>query len=215
MRRIIELLRYSKRRYYIWRYGLRHVARTFIATGGCHIAKDLRAGEYSYVGPGSTVYPRVSIGKYTMLANNVHIVGGDHFYKKAGVPIIFSGRDELRPTVIGDDVWVGAFSVVMAGVHIGNGAIVAAGSVVTKDLAPYGIYGGIPAKLIKMRFTEEEIMKHEAMLAMSPSELPKDIIKVLRAKDKEADKTALNGGGNPLENKKILMLLRKEERRAA
>lgn len=94
----------------------------------------------------------MSIGKYTMLANDVKIIGGDHYYKRVGVPIIFSGRAELHPTVIGDDVWIGAYSIIMAGVTIGNGAIIAAGSVVTKDLEPYGIYGGIPAKLIKMRF---------------------------------------------------------------
>lgn len=177
---ILNFLRILKRRYYIIKYGLKHVDKTFIATSKCSISKDFKAGKYSYVGPNSHIYPKVTIGKYTMLANNVSIIGGDHCYKKAGIPIIFSGRAELKPTIIGDDVWIGAHTIIMTGTKIGNGVIVAAGSVVTKDLPSYGIYGGIPAKLIKMRFTEEEIKRHESMLNLRPSELPKNIIQILR-----------------------------------
>lgn len=184
MKQIIEILRRLKRKFYIMKYGLHHVDKTFIATANCHIAKDFVAGEYSFVGPHSVIYPNVSIGRYTMLANNVNILGGDHCYKNVELPIIFSGRDKLRPTIIGDDVWIGAHSVIMTGVSIGNGVIVAAGSVVTKDLAPYGIYGGVPAKLIKMRFTEKEILLHEDMLSRPSSELPKNTIRILRAKEK-------------------------------
>ena len=104
--------------------------------------KDFNAGLYSYVGPNCLIYPHVKIGNFTMLANNVAIIGGDHNYHKPGVPIIFSGREIIRPTIIGDDVWIGAYSVIMAGVKIGNGAIIAAGSVVTKDVLPYSIVGG-------------------------------------------------------------------------
>ena len=82
---------------------------------------------------------------------------------------MFSGRDVLKPTYIGDDVWIGKHSVIMTGVKIGNGAIVAAGSVVTKDVEPYTIVGGVPAKFIKMRFTDEEIKLHEAMLRLPES----------------------------------------------
>lgn len=195
---LIETLRVLKRRFFIRRYGLKGVAPTFIATSGCRIAKDLVAGEYSFVGRGSQIYPRVSIGRYTMLANNVSILGGDHFYKKAGTPIIFSGRDELRRTVIGDDVWVGAHTIIMTGVHIGNGAIVAAGSVVTKDIPPYSIYGGVPARLIKMRFTDQgEIDRHEAMLRQPATALPKEVRQILRGKH-EYLKVVNSGGVKPL-----------------
>lgn len=180
----IDYFRYLKRRYFIAKYCLRFVDKTFIATKNCRISKDFVAGAYSFVGPNSNIYPKVSIGKYTMLANDVRILGGDHYYKNVDLPIIFSGRDELRPTIIGDDVWIGAYSIIMTGVKIGNGVIVAAGSVVTKDLAPYGVYGGIPAKLIKMRFTEEEIVKHEEMLRLSSDELPKETRQILRASQK-------------------------------
>ena len=118
-KRITDKLRMLKRLYYIKKYRLSFVDRTFIATANCHISKDLKAGAYSYIGPGCTIYPKVSIGKYTMIANDVHILGGDHKFDKVGIPIIFSGRGTLKDTIIGDDVWIGAYSIIMAGVHIG------------------------------------------------------------------------------------------------
>lgn len=163
-KRIINKLKQYKRRYYIWRLGLKHVDKTFLANKGASISKDFRAGAFSYVGGHSTICPKVTIGNFTMIAHDVMILGGDHNYKKAGIPTVFAGRDETRPTNIGDDVWVGAGSIIMAGVTIGDGAIIAAGSVVTKDVEPYCIYGGTPAKKIKERFTEEEKLKHIAML---------------------------------------------------
>lgn len=69
-------------------------------------------------------------------------------------------------TIIGDDVWIGHGSIIMSGVNIGSGCIIAAGSVVTKDLEPYYIYAGVPAKKIKKRFeTIEEELLHILELA--------------------------------------------------
>jgi len=69
-----------------------------------------------------------------------------------------------KPTIIGEDVWIGAFSIIITGVKLGNGSIIGAGSVVTKDVLPYSIVAGVPAKFIKMRFTESEIEIHKKML---------------------------------------------------
>lgn len=161
---IINKLKQIKRRFYIWKLGLKHVDKTFLANKGASISKDFCAGAYSYVGGRSTICPKVTIGNFTMLAHDVMILGGDHNYKVAGIPTVFAGRDETRPTNIGDDVWVGAGSIIMAGVTIGDGAIIAAGSVVTKNVEAYCIYGGTPAKKIKERFSDEERQKHIAML---------------------------------------------------
>ena len=138
---VINKLKQIKRRFYIWKLGLKHVDKTFLANKGASISKDFCAGAYSYVGSHSTICPKVTIGSFTMLAHDV-----------------------TRPTKIGDDVWVGAGSIIMAGVTIGDGAIIAAGSVVTKDVEAYCIYGGTPAKKIKNRFSDEERQKHIAML---------------------------------------------------
>lgn len=71
--------------------------------------------------------------------------------------------DNKGDIVIGNDVWIGYEAVIMAGVHIGNGAIIAARAVVTKDVPPYTIVGGVPARLIRKRFDEEVIRKLETL----------------------------------------------------
>ena len=213
MKKLINLLRLFKRRYYIWKYGLKQVHSTFIAAPRCSIAKDFKGEAYSYVGPGSSIYPGVSVGKYTMIANNVHIIGGDHCFNKAGIPIIFSGREPCKETIIGSDCWIGAYSVVMTGVQMGDGAIVAAGSVVTKDIPPYAIVGGVPTKLIRMRFNEDEIRKHQAMLEKDYTELDHLTRQILRGNMKDGSFIIPRGGGNSSNN--VIMLVPFTERRTA
>ena len=119
-----------------------------------------------------------------MLANDVYIIGGDHNYRTAGIPTVFNGRDSMVKTSIGSDVWIGARSIIMTGIKIGDGAIVAAGSVVTKDLEPFCIYGGVPAKKIKDRFSHEERNIHIAMLKKRPEEMNELSKKLLSGKNK-------------------------------
>ena len=66
--------------------------------------------------------------------------------------------------MIQDDVWVGANSIILRGVTVGEGSVIAAGSIVTKDVMSYSVVGGSPAKFLKMRFTEEEIIRHKTNL---------------------------------------------------
>lgn len=157
-----------------WRHrrlGLKRVHRSTFIARPKSIAPDLVAGPYCYIGPGAAICPGVTLGKYVMLAPDVAVLGGDHEYRKPGTPMIFSGRARLDPTLVEDDVWIGQRATVMAGVTIARGAIVAAGAVVTKDVEPYTIVGGVPAKLIARRFaTAEDESLHDAMLAQ-PAEL--------------------------------------------
>lgn len=163
--KIRQLYRFLRMSFLRWNLNLKYVHKTFYMDNNSSISKDFKAGAYSYVGPRCVIYPKVSIGDYTMLANDVSIIGGDHIYNLPGRPIIFSGRDQLNPTIIGKDVWVGAYVKIMAGVKIGNGSIIALGSVITKDVEPYSVYGGIPAKKIRDRFlTSQDQFKHEEML---------------------------------------------------
>ena len=147
-----------------YKFGLKNVHPTFYSGGKSWISPDLIAEKHTFLAPGCSVYPKVSIGKYSMFGPGVSIAGGDHNYKDPTIPMIFSGRPNLPATRIGEDVWVGARSFIKAGVTIGDGSIVAAHSVVTKDIPPYSIYGGNPAKLIRKRFNEEEIILHKKML---------------------------------------------------
>jgi acetyltransferase-like isoleucine patch superfamily enzyme len=122
------------------------------------------AGDYVYIGSYSEIAPHVKIGNYTSLSSFVVITGADHVYDIPGMPIKFSGRPESCITEIGHDVLIGHGAIIMRGVKIGNGAVVGAGAVVTKDVPPYAIVGGVPAKIIRYRFNEAEITVHEKML---------------------------------------------------
>jgi acetyltransferase-like isoleucine patch superfamily enzyme len=104
-----------------------------------------------------------------MVAANVSFVGSDHRIDYPGVPIIFSGRPVLRSTIVDADCWIGTNAIIIAGVHIGRGAIVAAGAVVTKDVLPYEIVGGVPASKIGERFnSRDDRKKHDEMLVSPP-----------------------------------------------
>ena len=163
LRRRARALRMSFLR--LW-YGLKHVDKTFYMGGRGDIARDFRAGPYSYVGRDICICPRVRFGKYVLVAHEVSIQGGDHRFDVPGTPICFAGRPEMPETVIEDDVWIGHRAILVAGVRIGRGAVVGAGAVVTKDVEPYAIVGGVPARKIGERFPDvRDRERHDAMLA--------------------------------------------------
>jgi acetyltransferase-like isoleucine patch superfamily enzyme len=151
------------------RHGLTRVHPTFYLCSGCEVAADLVAGPFSFVNSGCLIYPGVELGAYVLLANRVAIVGQDHQIDVAGTPMVFSERPLARRTVLEDDVWIGYGSVVRTGVHIQRGAVVGAGSVVTRDVGPYEIVAGTPARKIGERFSDpEERRKHDEMLKQAP-----------------------------------------------
>lgn len=93
---------------------------------------------------------KVVIGNDCLIGPNVVIRAANHNFERGDIPINKQGHS-AGEIIIGDDVWIGANSVILPDVIIGRGTIVAAGAVVTKNVAPYSIIGGVPAKLIKMR----------------------------------------------------------------
>lgn len=152
--------------YYRHRWHLKNVDKTVYFGGRSDISSDVQIDKFVYIGPGCKIYPKVSIGKFTIFANDVSIIGGDHKYDVIGLPVGLTGRSEIKPTVIGRDCWLGAHSIINCGVHIADGCIIAAGAVVTKDTEPYGIYGGVPAKRIKNRFSnDDEIKRHRELVS--------------------------------------------------
>ena len=93
---------------------------------------------------------KITIGKYVQTGPNVLMFAFNHSIEQNGMPMI--NQDYLdADIIIEDDVWIGAGSVITAGVTIGEGSIIGAGSVVTKDIPPNVIAGGVPAKVIKLR----------------------------------------------------------------
>ena len=120
------------------------------------------------------------VGNYVSIADNVNVVRGRHptssfvsthpvFYSNKNCVKLdygnklkftefkYADEENKRPVNIGNDVWIGYGAKLLEGVTIGDGAIVAAGAVVTKDVSPYTIVGGVPAKIIRKRFSEEHI----------------------------------------------------------
>jgi acetyltransferase-like isoleucine patch superfamily enzyme len=103
-------------------------------------------GRNSYIG----VYQPIFIGTNTIIGAYSYLISGNHRYEQRGIPIRDQGFDGT-PIVIEDDVWIGTHVVVLPGVTIGKGAIVAAGSIVSKNIPPYEVWGGVPAKFLKHR----------------------------------------------------------------
>ena len=145
--------------------GLWGVHPTAYVHATARVSRDLVAEEWVFVGAHVHLDPMVRIGRYTMLAPEVCVVGDDHVWDIVGHPIQFAGRPPQHTTVIGRDVWIGRRAIIRRGVRIGNGAIIGAGAVVTGDVPAYTVMGGMPARVIRSRFdSRRAIDLHEDML---------------------------------------------------
>jgi acetyltransferase-like isoleucine patch superfamily enzyme len=133
--------------------------------------REIKIGDNFYIGRYSQIECDALIGDNVMFGNFVSLVGKyDHNYKQIGIPIRlasqirdfdYNWKGLQTKVVIEDDVWVGFGSIILSGVKISKGSIIAAGSVVTNDVPPYSIFGGNPARFLKYRFSQEEILNHE------------------------------------------------------
>lgn len=131
---------------------------------------EISLDDYSYISGPRSYVEQAKIGKYCSIARQVVIgVSGHNYEWVTTSPIITSkeygfiknnvAEPQKDMPIIGNDVWIGMNAIIMRGVTIGDGAVIAAGSVVTVDVLPYSIVGGVPAKHIRDRFTEEQICK--------------------------------------------------------
>ncbi|RZK77240.1 MAG: acyltransferase [Pedobacter sp.] len=92
-----------------------------------------------------------TIGNYVLIAQNVSILAVTHHFKDRDMPIIEQGFSEVMPVIIEDDVWIGRNVTIMPGVTLGKGCVIGTGAVVTKNVLPYNVMGGVPARIISER----------------------------------------------------------------
>jgi maltose O-acetyltransferase len=117
---------------------------------------EIELGDDSSLGIDCMIPYDLKVGKDVMMGPYVVIVGNSHQFSRSDIPMRLQGLKEYPPVRIEDDVWIGARAIILPGLTIGKGSIIGSGSVVTKDVPPYAIVGGNPARLIKYRTFEEE-----------------------------------------------------------
>lgn len=113
------------------------------------IGSGAHVGQWSYLWAGDQ-HGRIVIGECALLAPEVFITASDYEFDRGAGPVMEMPRREAD-VVVGRNTWIGARAVVVAGVTIGDGAIVAAGAVVTRDVPPNAVVGGVPARVIRLR----------------------------------------------------------------
>lgn len=181
---------------YLWAKILKKIQGSALKNSSIHSTSKVESGcnivnttmdRHSFCGYDCEIV-NCEIGAFTSIANGVIIGGGMHPIDWVSMsPVFYEGRDSVKTkfsvhkresvksTSIGNDVWIGRNALIKQGVSIGTGAVVGMGSVVTKDVPPYTIVAGNPARVIRMRFEENtinELLKSE-WWKMSDSELDK------------------------------------------
>ncbi len=174
MRRVIDLVRRTRAEL-SQRLFHTHLRRAGVEVEPrCHIAKGSSVSRLTSFGYGTRVNgpgvfkgsERIVLGRYCAVGDGVRMISSNHETDKANLQVSLQERlgfgwleTSRGPIAIGNNVWIGDAAILLSGVTVGDGAIVAAGAVVTRDVPPFAIVAGAPARLIRMRFGAEEVAR--------------------------------------------------------
>jgi maltose O-acetyltransferase len=114
------------------------------------ISANIEVGDHCIIGTRCMIQSGVVMGDYIMIGPDVKIYSRNHVFSSLETPVSLQGK-EFKKTILGNDVWIGANCVILPGVKIGHKTVIAAGSIVTKDIPDFALVGGNPARVIRMR----------------------------------------------------------------
>ena len=205
--REIKKICYRKRNVYIGKrvgFNPQTEINSFCKICDCVSVYNTKIGSYTYLGPRGDL-SNSKIGSFCSIGANVQIVFSCHpssifvstspvFFssnKQCGVTFVTDSLFEEHKSIngfsaiIGNDVWIGRNAMIMGGITIGDGAIIAAGAIVTKDVPPFAVVAGVPAKVIKYRFSSEQIdfLVKDKWWTKSPSWLRDNAVKMASIDD--------------------------------
>lgn len=154
-----HLAQSGSRIFLLGKYFRRFCAKLILKKCGKHVNiehgavfnSECELGDYSGIGINCKLNGKVIIGKHVMMGPECLIYTRNHKFDDINITMDKQGFQEWKPVIIGDDVWIGGRVIILPGKHIGNGAIIGAGSVVTKDVEDYSIVAGNPARKVKSR----------------------------------------------------------------
>ena len=130
---------------------LAHCGKKVNIEKGASFSSKVTLGNNSGIGISASLGGAICIGDNVMMGPNCTFYPRNHAFERLDVPMCQQGFQEEKPIIVGNDVWIGGHVIVFPGVHIGNGAIIGAGAVVTKDVPDFAIVGGNPARVIRFR----------------------------------------------------------------
>lgn len=125
----------------------------------------VKLGNHVGINSGTVILSDIIISNNVLIGPRCGFINrGEHIYDKVGATIYEAGRSRSETIFIEEDVWIGYGSTILGGVTIGEGSVVAAGSLVIEDVKPFSIVAGNPAKVIKMRFNDQQLALHKKLL---------------------------------------------------
>lgn len=141
----------TKLRRFCGKLMLAHCGKEVNIEQNAYFSSKVSLGDYSGIGLNARIHGMCTIGNHVMMGEDCKIITRNHCFERLDIPMMEQGFEEERPVVIGNDVWIGDRVTILPGVHIGDGCVIGAGAVVTKDIPSYTVAAGVPAQVIRSR----------------------------------------------------------------